>query len=33
MKVLAEDAESFVEKLWRMVVVDSRAAAEGVSVA
>ncbi|TKY84788.1 hypothetical protein EX895_005868 [Sporisorium graminicola] len=30
--VLAEEAEAFVDKLWRLVVVDSLAAAEGITV-
>ncbi|SNX85030.1 related to SNU71 - component of U1 snRNP required for mRNA splicing via spliceosome [Melanopsichium pennsylvanicum] len=30
--VLAEEAEAFVEKLWRLVIIDSLAAAEGIPV-
>ncbi|SPO26684.1 related to SNU71 - component of U1 snRNP required for mRNA splicing via spliceosome [Ustilago trichophora] len=30
--VLAEEAEAFVAKLWRLVIVDSLAAAEGIRV-
>ncbi|SPO26387.1 related to SNU71 - component of U1 snRNP required for mRNA splicing via spliceosome [Ustilago trichophora] len=30
--VLAEEAEAFVDKLWRLVIVDSLAAAEGIRV-
>ncbi|EST05044.1 PWI domain protein [Kalmanozyma brasiliensis GHG001] len=30
--VLADEAEAFVDKLWRLVIVDSLAAAEGINV-
>ncbi|SAM82750.1 related to SNU71-component of U1 snRNP required for mRNA splicing via spliceosome [Ustilago bromivora] len=30
--VLAEEAEAFVEKLWRLVIVDSLAAAKGIPI-
>ncbi|CBQ73604.1 conserved hypothetical protein [Sporisorium reilianum SRZ2] len=30
--VLADEAEAFVDKLWRLVVVDSLAAAEGITI-
>ena len=31
-QVLAEEAEAFVDKLWRLVLVDSLAAAQGITV-
>ena len=31
-QVLAEEAEAFVEKLWRLVIVDSLAAAKGIPI-
>ncbi|KAJ1026059.1 hypothetical protein NDA18_003719 [Ustilago nuda] len=30
--VLAEEAEAFVEKLWRLVIIDSLAAAKGIPI-
>jgi len=31
-QVLADDAEAFAEKLWRMVLVDSLGATEGLRI-